>query len=154
MTRKNRPFSCYILLILIGIQALSGLSGGLTLIIDPSGEMIQMPASILHYGIFPDFLIPGVILFTLLGLFPVIAFIGLIRRKPSRLGVLNIYTDRFWGWSYALYTGIMMLIWIFVEIYIIDAVALLHLLYGLLGVAILIAVLIPGVMDHYERLEP
>lgn len=58
------------LLLFLGVSAIGG--GG-ALIISPSGKLLGgLPLSILAQSPFPDFLIPGIILFTILGLFRVI----------------------------------------------------------------------------------
>ena len=63
MQASHRPISVYLLMVALGFQGLSGLAGGLGLIIDPSGAMIGLPAAWLEGSLFRDYLIPGVILF-------------------------------------------------------------------------------------------
>jgi hypothetical protein len=75
---KNKTsYSLYILMALILFQGISGLFGGIALIIDPTGELLQMPLSMLDGSPFDTFLIPGIILFLILGIFPMIVFYGL-----------------------------------------------------------------------------
>jgi hypothetical protein len=57
----------YILIVLLVLGAIGG--GGL-LILSPSGELIGMPLSLLDHSPFTSFLIPGIVLFTFLGLSP------------------------------------------------------------------------------------
>ena len=62
-TKTLRVFSV-VLLIFLGIGAVYG--GG-TLVIDPSGELLGLPLSVLNDSPFGDFMIPGLILLLFLG---------------------------------------------------------------------------------------
>ena len=59
---RNTHFS------LLGFLGISTIGGGSVLIISPSGELLgELPLSILERSPFNDFLIPGIILFLVLG---------------------------------------------------------------------------------------
>ena len=66
--------------ILLGIGAIAG---GLALIAGPHGEIIPLPLSLLAGSPFADYLVPGAILFTILGLGPLGAAILAWRRHPA-----------------------------------------------------------------------
>jgi hypothetical protein len=58
-----------ILISLLLFLGLSAMGGGSLLIISPSGKLLGgLPLSILEHSPFSDFLIPGIILFLILGL--------------------------------------------------------------------------------------
>jgi hypothetical protein len=148
----KKPFAVYLLLILIFFQALSGLFGGMMLVISPSGSFFQMNAAeMLHNAPFANFLIPGLILLILLGLFPAFVSVSLMI-KPSwkRAGMLNIYNKKHWAWTYSLYSAIMLILWIDIEIMMLGGGHILQTIYALLGVAILIIALVPAVQHYYE----
>lgn len=84
-------------------QGISGLFGGTVLVIDPTGELLQMPLSMLNGSPFESFMYPGIIFLTVLGAFPVVVFYGLWKR-------LN------WTWTGALMVSTALLIWVGVEI--------------------------------------
>lgn len=63
-------------LILMGI---GGMAGGTTLFVAPSGALMQMPLSYIEGTIFHNVLVPGIILFLFVGLFPILTGIGLLR---------------------------------------------------------------------------
>ena len=149
---KKKPFARTILLFLLLFQALSGLIGGLGLILNPGGDVIQIPLSLLGSSPFDNYLIPGLILFLLLGVYPFIVFYALIKKPEWKLfSVINIYKDRFWGWTGSLYTGIILILWIDFEILFIGFYTFLYLqtVYGFLGVLILIVTLMPSVQNYY-----
>src|SRR5690242_3291531 len=67
-----------ILLIVLGYEAVGCLAGGSMLTAAPDGRLMDMPVSLMH-GVFPDFLIPGIILFGL-GVLNTLAFISVFRK--------------------------------------------------------------------------
>ena len=79
--KSKRPISVIVLILSIFFQALSGLGGGVFLITDPTEETLNLPLSFLINSPFPNYLIPGIILFTVLGVYPLIVTAGLWKRK-------------------------------------------------------------------------
>lgn len=139
---------------LIAIQlflALGAIFGGGMLIIDPSGELLKMPLSLLEQSPFPNYFIPGVLLFFILGVIPVWISFGLFfKRASSVANKLNVFPHQHWAWSFTLYTGFALLIWIFAQAYFFQAVYAVHLVYFTLGIVIQIVTLLPGVQKKYR----
>lgn len=75
--KSSKSYSLYFLMRLMLFQGISGLYGGIALVIDPTGELLQMPISMLENSPFNNFLVPGVILLTMLGIFPMVVLYGL-----------------------------------------------------------------------------
>jgi len=73
---SRRPAGVWILLVLLVIQGLGGLTGGLSLAIRPDGSIMKIPLSYLDGSPFSDFLIPGLVLFLVLGVLPLVAAAG------------------------------------------------------------------------------
>jgi hypothetical protein len=123
---------------LIIFQGLSGLIGGVGLVIDPTGKSLQIPIEWLDNSPFHNYLIPGLILLIALGLYPIVLFYGLLKN-------LN------WSWFGTLILGIALLIWIGVEILVIGyhANPPLQLIYGLVGFFILLFLLLPPIREFY-----
>lgn len=138
--KSVKSISLYTLMVLIFFQGLSGLFGGLTLVIDPTGELLQMPLSMLEGSPFDTFLIPGIILLTILGIFPMSVVYGLWKR-------------RIWAWTGALAVSIALIIWIGVEIWMVGyhSEPPLQLIYGLLGLILLILVLMSSVRNQFKK---
>lgn len=137
---KSKPSSVIILLILILFQGLSGLLGGVGLVLDPSGKSLQIPISWLENSPFNDYFIPGLILLIILGAFPIVTIYGLWYKMK-------------WGWLFAQVLGLALIIWIGVEILIIgyQPKPPLQLIYGLVGLIILIFVFLPSVKRYYKN---
>lgn len=68
-----------ILLIILGYEGAGALAGGILLIIAPDGHLMDMPVDIMH-GVFPNFLVPGMIL-SGMGILVTSAFLAVLRRR-------------------------------------------------------------------------
>ncbi|MFA6086311.1 hypothetical protein [Mucilaginibacter sp.] len=147
-TTKGRNY----LIFLLGFLGLGALGGGGLLIISPSGNLIGMPLSILEKSPFHSFLIPGGILFILLGIAPCLLTIALIRKPASAFAEkLNCYYDMHWSWTYSIYTAFMLIAWIQIEMIFLQAVSWLHTFYMFLSVAIIFVALLPQVRNLYKK---
>lgn len=146
---KSAPWSVRLLALLLGFQSLGALFGGIFLVASPSGEWMHMPLSMLDGSPFRSFLVPGLILGIVLGIFPGFLAWAVIRRPALRgAGLLNLYSGTHWAWAYSLYLGIMLVVWILVEI-IWVAYDPLQTVYGLVGVVVLILTLHPATMRYF-----
>lgn len=136
---ESRPFMIYILIFLILFQGLSGILGGIGLISDPTGELLQIPLSWLDGSPFSDYLIPGLFLLIVLGFLPLVISYGLWKQLR-------------WSWFGSLLLGIVLIIWVVVEILIIGyhSQPPLQLIYGSIGSLILVLVLLPSVQRSYK----
>lgn len=135
----SRSISLYILFALILFQGISGVAGGIALVLDPSGASIQIPLDWLQGSPFDTYLIPGLILLIVLGIYPLVLFYALIRKQS-------------WAWQGSVFLGIALIIWILIEILIIgyQPKPPLQLIYGIVGILILVFSLIPSVKRPYS----
>ena len=116
-------------LLFLGISAIGG--GG-QFLLDPTGDIIGMPVDVLDGSPFTDFLVPGMILFTVLGLFPLVVLYGL-------------YTERGWAWPAVVIVGAALIVWIVVQGLIIGFGHWLQWLYLGLGFVLILLALFPSV---------
>ncbi len=148
--KTKRPFPINVLLFLLFFLSLGALFGGGMLALDPSGELLQMPIIILKNSPFNNFLIPGLILFTVFGVLPALIFYSLLKRPQwTWVNVLNVYSDMYWAWTFTLYVGFALIIWINVQTLIINSVHFVHTGYILLGLSIVSIALLPSVRQYY-----
>ncbi|MFC9709346.1 hypothetical protein ACFTRD_14465 [Paenibacillus sp. NPDC056933] len=151
--RKHKcgPERSWVLIIMQGLLGIGAIIGGGVLIIDPSGSLVGMPPSLLEHSPFGSFLIPGIILLLVLGVVPMIIAIALIRHAHWGIGEkLNLYPNQYWGWTFSLYTGFALIIWIMVQVYWLQHVSVIHLFYFAWGVGIQIVTLLPGIQRRYK----
>ena len=132
-TSGRRPVGVVALLIALLVQGLSGVAGGLGLVLDPSGASLGIPIDWLAGSVFFDYLIPGFILLLALGVGPLVVFAAAWRHRP-------------WAWHATVSVGVALLMWLAVEIVTIGyhPQPPLQLTYGLLALAILVLAGLPS----------
>lgn len=146
----KRPVEIYILAFLLLFLSIGAIYGGGSLIISPDGSLLQMDSEWLDLIPFPNFLIPGILLFVFLGFFPLISLTGLFYRKQNRFfNLLNIYSEKYWGWTFTLYTGIISIIWIVVQ-QLMAAYFILQSIITAAGLLIVVFILMPRVQKFYS----
>ena len=142
-------------LILLGFLGLSAFGGGATLIISPSGKLLGgLPLSLLENSPFDNFLIPGIILFLVLGVFPLFIVFALIKKPVSIFAErFNLFSDMHWAWTFSIYIAFALIIWIQVEIIYIQGVGWLQTFYMLFSIPMIIFALIPQTRNIYKKNE-
>ncbi len=150
-TKLRKPFSCYLLIFLQFFLGLGSLFGGGALILSPDGSLLRMPLEVLQYSPFQSYLIPGIILFVGLGVYPVFTAIFLITKKPMKaFETICFDKETHWSWNSSLYIGFILIIWITVEVYMLRGVGFLHVFYIFLGLAIQAVTVLPSVKRYYS----
>ena len=140
----KKPLLLRVLILLICFQAVSGLAGGFGLTFSPSGESIGMPLSMLDTTPFSNFLIPGLFLLIILGILPLLLGYAMIKEPNwNWLNKLNVYDNFHYLWAYSLYLGLILILWIIIEVYWIGGGNELQFIYGILGTLIVIIALPP-----------
>lgn len=143
-----RPFIVWVVIVLQFLLGLGALAGGGVLMADPSGNLIGMPFSLVHHSPFHNYLIPGMILFTFVGLFSVAVAYSLWQLPGWRWpNVINPFKGLHWSWAASLAEGVIVLIWITVEVSF-TGVGFLHFLYWAWGLALIVLTLLPGVRKN------
>jgi hypothetical protein len=147
MSARNALIS---MLLFLGIGAAGG---GVFLIISPSGKLIgNLPLSILEHSPFTNFLIPGIILFLVLGLTPCLIAFALAKKTKSRLAEkLNVFKDMHWSWSFSIYIAFALIIWIQVETVFVQGVGWLQTFYMFYSIPVIIVALLPQVRAIYKK---
>lgn len=137
------------LLLFLGISAIGG---GALLIISPSGKLIGgLPVSILEHSPFANFLIPGIILFIILGLAPCFTAFSLIKKPTNRFAeYLNLFKDMYWAWSFSIYVAFGLIIWIQVETIFVQDVGWLQTFYMLYAIPIIFIALLPQIRTSFK----
>jgi hypothetical protein len=124
------------LIILTGFVAVTAGLCGLLLILYPNGSALQVPLEVLQFTPFRNFIIPGIILMLGVGGINISATISLIKDQPRRLPL-------------SMWAGLILCGWLIVQVLLIRAVNMLHLVYGLLGLIIMTLSWLSGFVQHY-----
>jgi hypothetical protein len=126
--------------ILTAVQAAGAIGGGVGLVQDPVNN-IGLPVSLLDGTPFKDYLIPGLILLIVVGLFSLFVFVGLLLRWKA-------------AWWLSLASAGGLIIWIISEVallgYLRGAGIALQIVFGLVGVAILILALVRPTRRYFR----
>ncbi|MEH6761666.1 MAG: hypothetical protein V7687_10930 [Maribacter arcticus] len=98
-------------------------------------------------------MIPGIILFTVLGIIPLLLIPALIKKPDSRLADrLNLFKDMHWSWSYSIYVAFALIGWIQIQlIFLQSAVYWLHTFYIFYGLLIILIALLPQMRIAYQK---
>jgi hypothetical protein len=114
-------------LVLEVLLSVGALGGGLVLMIAPRGEIMPLPLAALAGSPFDTYFVPGLILFTIIGLGPLVAAVLTWARHPVAPFL-------------AVVVGAGLLIWVAVEVAIIgySNEPPLQAIYAILGVAMLL----------------
>ncbi len=148
----SKPAACIFLICIQLFLGIGALLGGLVFIISPSGSLINIPLTTLDQSPFDSFLIPGIILFIVLGIAPSVVGYSLITGWQCKIANrLNLFSNMLWSWSFSLYIGFALIIWIFIQVYLINAVDVLHIIYMTLGLIIQAVTLLPSVQRYYSH---
>ncbi len=149
---RTRPIAVRILIALLVLLGVGAVPSGFLLVIAPDGHLMQMPLSMLEHSPFSDFLIPGLILLILLGIYPLVVAYSLWKRPRWRWpDAINPFRATHWSWAAALAAGAILIIWIIVEMIMLRTVVFLHALCLGWGVAIVLLTVLPSVRRYCAR---
>ena len=116
------------------ITGISALFGGGQLMLMPDGSGLGMSMALLQYSPFEDFFVPGLFLFSVIGLGSIAVFIT---------GALRVW---FYGRASRM-AGILILIWLIIQILSIRTFSWLQVLIALFGLSM---ILLPGYIRKYS----
>jgi hypothetical protein len=145
----KRPLETWILVALLVMLAINALYGGVSLMLVPDGSLLSMEPGWLSNSPFSNYFIPGLLLLIFNGILPLLTIYGLMTRNKTWFSWLNIYPNRCWGWTFALYCGVITNIWIIVQ-QLMAEYFILQTIIAALGLLVLISALLPRIMNFYE----
>ncbi len=111
-----------IVIIWLIVISLNALAAGYSFMVEPSGAGLRIPLSYLQYSPFRTYFIPGLVLFTTIGLFGMLTAVLAIRK-------FNFYLQL------VLVQGCILMGWIVIQMWLVRDVAWLHVVCGLSGLA-------------------
>ena len=135
---RSRPIAVWLTLVGALGLGITALFGGGTLVLDPTGAAMGMPLEWLAGTPFPDYFVPGLVLFSVLGPGSFVVLYGIVRRRA-------------WGRWGTIVLGVALVGWIVTQILLIQLVHVLHAIYGGLGVALIGLSLLPSTREYFDR---
>lgn len=150
ISQPFRPGSLRWLIGCLVFLGVSALFGGIMLVSSPSGAGPSISSSVLRYSPFSNFLIPGLILGLVFGVGSVGAVLALWTRPTWTFATtLTRFTGEHWAWSAAVALGLGQIIWIVTQMLMLRGVNGLQVVYGALGLVIVVLAFQPGVRKHF-----
>jgi hypothetical protein len=144
------PFVARILIFLLVFIGVGALISGPMLFLAPDGHLMKLSVDMLQGTPFTNFLIPGLVLFLFVGIFPILVSYGLLRQPSWQWAeAINVCKKYHWSWTAAWAAGVIMLIWIIVETSLLGYVSFLQPVITVWGVAIITLTLLPNVRRYY-----
>jgi hypothetical protein len=132
------------------LLALGGFYGGIAMLTDPTGTSLQV-ADVLPLLPVPDYILPGIFLFVVMGLIPLVLTYALIAR-PNWPWVDSLFqwSKYYWAWIATLTLVAIIAIWLAVESMLIGFFPITY-FTAALGLFILFFALLPGVRKFYSE---
>ena len=152
MIGSGRGAAVHLMIALMLLLSVGALGGGAALIVGPNGSLLGLPLGLLAGTPFPDYLIPGTLLFSFLGVYPLVVTYALWRRPAWRLpDLLNPFRRLHWAWTAGLSVGIVLIVWIVSEMMLAGCCHPLQHLYFWWGVLMVGMAVLPPVRRYYVR---
>jgi hypothetical protein len=149
-TKKHRPFTAWILIFLMLVLGIGGIVSGPMLFLAPDGHLMQWSPADLAGSPFINYLIPGIILFIFIGVFPFIVSLGLMMPGWKGLNFLNPFKAHYWPWTASIAAGVILLIWIITETAMLGYISFLQPVMGAWGILILLLTTVPSIRKYYR----
>jgi hypothetical protein len=146
----KRPISIYLLVFLLIFLALGGLYGGISMLTDPSGRTLLMD-EVLPLLPVPNYLLPGLFLTTVMGLFPLLVTFGIIWYPDWEWAhSLSAWSKHYWAWTGSIALGSMLVIWLAIQGYMIGFRWPIQYVTLINGILILLAAMIPNIRRYFR----
>jgi hypothetical protein len=140
----RRPAFLWLLVFLLVFLAFGGFYGGVSMLLDPTGSLLQMD-EVLPLLPIPDFFLPGLFLVVIMGLFPLLLTFGLIWQPNwSWANSISAWSRHYWAWTGSITVGIVLIIWLAIQGFLI----------GFNGILITLVAVIPSVQKYFGRSSP
>ena len=151
-TSSPHPVTAWVLIVLLFFIGIGALISGAMLFVAPDGHLMQWSTNDLVGTPFSNYLIPGIILFVFVGIFPVFVGYGLLKCPAWNWpDSINPTKKMHWAWTASWAAGVIMLIWISVETILLGYISFLQPLIAVYGVVIILLTFLPNVRRYYIR---
>lgn len=147
----KRPLMLWPLILVLLFLALGGFSGGIPMLTDPANGGYLQFAELLPQLPISNFVLPGLFLFIVMGLFPLLLTYALIAR-PAWNGVNRFFqwSRHYWAWTVTLILVLIIAIWLAVEGWLLGWWPITY-ATAVIGFLILLFAMMPSVRKFYTE---
>jgi hypothetical protein len=147
---SRKPFMLWVLAILLLFLAFGGFYGGILMLVDPTGEDLQMD-EILPLLPVPDFILPGIFLILIMGAIPLILAYGIIYRSEwGWVENLTGWSGHHWAWTATLAIGFLLILWLAFQSLFIGFRWPIQFITLINAIMIILVALLPTVRRYYK----
>jgi hypothetical protein len=144
------PAALWFLIFWLLILSMGGLYGGIAMLLDPSGGLLQM-AEVLPLLPVPNYVLPGLFLLGLMGVFPLFLIYGLWVR-PEGLAGKSLYSPipYHWSWTGTVSLSIVLALWLSIQGFLIGFQWPIQYFTAMNGLIILLSAFFPSLRRFYR----
>ena len=148
----QRPGALWMIITLLIILAVGGISGGVSMLLDPSGYTMGMPYHLLGKLPVENYVLPGLFLLLIFGLVP-IAIAAVLAMRQSHSSWLNTVAEGRTIWGMGIALSIALILWIAIQVYFMGYSHIFQLAFGLIGVALLVLFTLKPIRSFLNRTD-
>jgi hypothetical protein len=147
----RRPVVLWPLAFLLVFLGVGGLYGGIAMLADPSGGILQM-SDVLPMLPVPDYTLPGLFLLVVMGVFPLLLTYALLTRPVWPWAEpLSRWGGHHWAWTGTLALGAVLAVWLAAQALMIGFRWPIQYVTAGNGLAIVLLALVPEVRRRFAR---
>lgn len=152
---RSKPAALTILIATELIFAILGFGSAFGMLSSPSGKGMGLSQDLLENTPVGDFTLVGLFFLAFYGVLPTVAVYGLITKKRWRwTDVVNKWTGQHWAWTASVALGIVLLLWIVVELSMLGFLSgiggVLQVIMTVVGIWILALTMLPSVKSSMK----
>lgn len=153
---ESRSVALRVLIATQIIFTILGFASAFMLLYSPSGKAIGLSLDLLDNTPIDDFTLVGLFFLAFYGVLPALAAYGLVTRKRWQwTDAINKWTDQHWSWTASLAVGIVILLWIALELALLGFLSgiggVLQVAMAIIGLWIVALSMLPGVRHALKR---
>lgn len=151
---RSRPVSLRASVLALGFVGVTALAGGVEMLLFPQGNVFVEGAWLEHLPV-TDYRLPGLVLGGVIGLGSLVTAFGLVRRPEWRwTAPVERRTGRHWSWAATGACGIVLMVWLVVEVALIPERSAVEGLYAALATVVLVSWLTPAFSRSLRHAAP
>lgn len=145
----KRPLLLWPLLFLLLFLGLGGLYGGIAMLVDPSGGLLQLNEMLPLLPV-SNYILPGLFLLFVMGLTPLALIYSLLVCPNWKWAVLlSAWSKHHWSWTGTVMLGLVLAAWLTIQGFLIGFRWMIQYITAVNGCLVILLAFVPKVRRHY-----